>query len=222
MLTECPQLRIHRIILDSTYWLNLNENQVLIHLMKNDTSGNNKRRGHAFRLTSFKLWQQGEMTLSERKDVITAIESILYPLKNSVEKHIKDGDAEALGKRINFTVDELKRISDDLYKLGSIKAADFIREYSNYIVTFARLALEGRKVPWNSNIIERLMGEISKRAKHKWMRWTTRGLEAIMKIILTRYSCERIYETFKGNMMKNENLNYIKCEVNVIPVRGEL
>jgi hypothetical protein len=177
---------------------------------------------HAFRLTGFKLWQDGEMTLYERKELIKTIEFILFPLKNSVEKHINDGNVDALGERINFTVDELKRISEDLYKSGCVKAADFIREYSNFIVTFARLAIEGRKVPWNSNIIERLMGEISKRAKHKWMRWTTRGLEAIMRIILTRYSCERIYETFKGNMMKNENLNYIKCEVNVIPVRGEL
>jgi hypothetical protein len=177
---------------------------------------------HAFRVTSFKLWQDGEMPLEDRKAIIARIESILYPLKNSVEKHIKDGNVEALGRRINFTVDELKKIAEELWKLGCSRAADFIRDYSNYIVTFARLALEGKNIPWNSNIIERLMAEISKRAKHKWMRWTTKGLEAIMRIILTRYSCERIYETFKAKMMKLENINFIKCEVNVTHVRGEL
>jgi transposase-like protein len=114
------------------------------------------------------------------------------------------------------TVDGLKRISEDLYKSGCVKAVDFNRKYSNFIVTFARLVIEGRKVPWNTNIIERLMGEISKRAKHKWMMWTTRGLEAIMRIILTRYSCERIHETFKRNIMRNNNLNYIKYKVNII------
>ena len=30
---------------------------------------------------------------------------------------------------------------------------------ANTIVTFAVLAVKGRNVPWNSNLIERLMGE---------------------------------------------------------------
>jgi hypothetical protein len=37
----------------------------------------------------------------------------------------------------------------------------FIKEYSNSMVVFAKLALKGIRVPWNSNIIERLMGEIA-------------------------------------------------------------
>lgn len=167
-------------------------------------------------------WEESARYLDEHDALDEKIESILYPLKNSVEKHIKDGNVEALGRRIDFTVDELKKIAEEVWKLGCPRAAAFIREYSNCIVTFARLALEGRKIPWNSNIIERLMAEISKRAKHKWMRWTTRGLEAILRIILTRYSCERIYETFKEKMMKLQNLIFIGCEVNVIPVRGGL
>jgi len=34
------------------------------------------------------------------------------------------------------------------------------------------------------------MGEISKRTKHKWMRWTTKGLETILNLILERYVSE--------------------------------
>jgi len=37
-------------------------------------------------------------------------------------------------------------------------------------VTFAMLALKEKDIPWTSNIIEQLMGEISKRCKHKWMK----------------------------------------------------
>jgi len=42
------------------------------------------------------------------------------------------------------------------------------------MVTFAKVALEiGISIPYTSNAIERLMGEISKRCKHKWMHWST-------------------------------------------------
>ena len=81
-------------------------------------------------------------------------------------------------------------------------------------MTFARLAVEGVKVPWNSNIVERLMGEISKRCKHKWMRWTTKGLEAILNIILVRYTSEERYQRFKQEITKAENLRVIYGDLN--------
>lgn len=177
---------------------------------------------HTFRIAGFKLWEDKEMNLPERKATVKRVEAILYPLKNSVSKHLNDGDMGALEKRINNTVDDLKKIAKELANLGCSKTAKFIRYYSNYVVTFAKLALEGRKVPWNSNIIERLMGEISKRCKHKWMKWTTKGLEAILRFILTRYTNEKIYENFKNKIMKNDNLKFISCEIKIGGVGGKL
>ena len=172
--------------------------------------------------TSFKLWQDREMTLEDRKGIIRTLETLLFSLKNSVEKHRKDGDLDALKGRINSTVDELKKLANELLKFGCSKAASFIRDYSNTIVTFAVLAFKGRKVPWNSNLIERLMGEISKRTKHKWMRWTTKGLETIiLNLILTRYVSEESYLVFKHRMMKSDNLRFIKGEVEIISAGGE-
>ena len=113
---------------------------------------------HVIRDTGFKLWQDGKMTLDDRKKIIRRLESALYSLKNSAVKHEKDGDLDALKRRINYTVDELKDQAEELLKLGCFKAASFIRDYSNTIVTFAILAVKGRKVPWNSNLIERLIG----------------------------------------------------------------
>ena len=46
---------------------------------------------HALRDTSFKLWQDEEMTLEDRKGIIRRLESALFALKNSVVKHRKDG-----------------------------------------------------------------------------------------------------------------------------------
>jgi len=76
--------------------------------------------------------------------------------------------------------------------------------------------------PGNSNIIERLIGEVSKRCKHRWMRWTTKGLEAIQNIILVRYTSKVKYEKFKQKITMNENLPFINGEVRIISVRGEL
>lgn len=177
---------------------------------------------HIFRATGYKLWQDAELSLKDRKAVVRELEAILYTLKNSVEKHLKDKDVEALKRRINLTVDALKALAKRLLKLGCSKAAEFIRQCSNTAVTFARLAVEGVKVPWNSNIIERLMGEISKRCKHKWMRWTTKGLEAILNIILIRYTSEEKYERFKQDVTKAENLRFINGEVKIISAGGEL
>jgi len=64
------------------------------------------------------------------------------------------------------------------------------------------------------------MGEISKRTKHKWMRWTTKGLETILNLILTRYVSEESYLVFKHTMMKSDNLRFIKGEVEIISAGG--
>ena len=65
------------------------------------------------------------------------------------------------------------------------------------------------------------MGEIAKRTKHKWMRWTTKDLETILNLILMRYVSEESYEVFKSRMMKSDNLRFIKGEVEIISAGGE-
>jgi len=175
---------------------------------------------HIFRGTGFRLWQDAELSLKDRKAVVSELEATLYPLKNSVEKHVEDGNMDALKDRIDSTVDTLKKLAVRLKNLGCAKAAEFIRRVSNTAVTFAKMAVEGRCVPWNSNIIERLMGEISKRCKHKWMRWTTKGQEAILNIILMRYTSEERYQRFKAQITKAENLKFIYAEVKIIPAGG--
>jgi hypothetical protein len=176
---------------------------------------------HAARIAGFKLWEDKIMSLEERNRIVSKLEGVLYTLKNSVEKHLIDKNTDDLKKRINMTVDDLKKMSKELWKLGCRKTAKFIKEYSNSMVVFAKFAMNGIRVPWNSNIIERLMGEISKRTKHKWMKWTTKGLETILNIILVRYCSEENYEEFKNRITMSENLIFIMAEVKICSIRGE-
>lgn len=170
---------------------------------------------HMPRATGYKLWKDSMLSLEDRKKIIDDLKVIQHTLKNSVKKHVIDGDLNALRRRIDITVDAFKKIADDLQEVGCSKAADFINKFSNHCVTFARLAIDGREIPWNSNVVERSMGEVSKRCKHKWMRWTTDGQEAILNIILIRYTSKEKYDKFKKRITSHDNLKYINYEINI-------
>ena len=67
---------------------------------------------------------------------------------------------------------------------------------SDKVTVFATLALQGIWVPWNSNVAERLMGEVSKRGKHKWMSWTSRGSQALLTLLVVRTVEPDTHESF--------------------------
>jgi hypothetical protein len=155
---------------------------------------------HFIRDIGYQLWKDNILNLDTRKDMKKHAEKIIYKLKNQIKKYAKS--KETLKSKINEAVDKLKEFSEYLYEIGCVKTAKFVKKHSNHIVTFAILTLEGKNIPWNSNIIERLMGEIQKRCKHKWMRWTTQGQESILNLILTRYINPKDYTEFKNEKQK--------------------
>lgn len=82
---------------------------------------------HAFRDTSYKLWQDGELALDDRKGIINRLKAILFSLSNAVvAQSVSTG--EPLKQRIDETVDALKNLAGELWALGCRKAASFIRE----------------------------------------------------------------------------------------------
>lgn len=125
------------------------------------------------------------------------LEEVLEVLRNSVNRHLADGDFERLNWRINWTLSELEKLSRELLESGLLVVARFIKNAGNYMVTFARLAMKGISIPFTNNLIERLMGEIAKRVKHKWMHWSTRGLENLLNILLARYCNRGFYGEMK-------------------------
>jgi len=68
------------------------------------------------------------------------------------------------------------------------------------IVTFAEHAVEGSRKPWTSNPVERLMGEVSKRCKNQWMRWTAEGFpKRHSNLWLVKHADPEYYQAFLTN-----------------------
>jgi len=158
---------------------------------------------HAIKYLLFTLWREG-MSREEREEAAKTIKQPLFTLVNSTKKHLKDGDEERLQARISWTLRELHATAQKLRGRGYSKAAAFITKHARFMVTFAELALEGVRIPYTTNRIERLMGEISKRCKHKWMHWSTSGLKNILTLVLVQYTNEALYENFKNAYIHNE------------------
>jgi hypothetical protein len=122
--------------------------------------------------------------------------------------------------RIDETIETLQQLATNLHAIECPTAAEYLRECSNRAVTFAKLALEDVHVPWSSNRIEQLMGEIAKRCKHQWMRWTSRGQEAILRLLLTRYMTDDRYQQFRATVTHRADQSYISTEVEERRARG--
>ena len=144
----------------------------------------------------FYLWNAG-LPKEQRKEISGKLIGVLEVLRNSVSKHLVDKDFERLKWRISWTLSELNKLSSMLLLDGLDVVARFIRNAANYLVTFARLAMKEVCVPITNNLIERLMGEVAKRIKHKWIHWSTRGLENLLNILLARYCNKRVYGEMK-------------------------
>ena len=152
----------------------------------------------------FYLWSAG-LSKVERRDISSRVESVLWTLQRSVEKHIASGDVATLRWRVDWALLELKKISSELLAVGLMSVSRFICNSANFMVTFARLAMKGVSVPFSNNLVERLMGEIAKRVKHKWMHWSERGLENLLNILLARYCNKRTFKEMKEKYLSPSN-----------------
>lgn len=158
---------------------------------------------HAVKRLGFILWR-GRMSLEERRMALEAMKAPLYTLVNSAEKHLEDGDMGRLRWRIDWTLRMLHDAALGLKSRGYGKAGEYLEKHAGLLVTFAELALEGVEVPYTSNRVERLMGEVAKRCKNRWMHWGTDGLRSILIFVLVRYTDEEVYERFKKAYIHNE------------------
>ena len=159
---------------------------------------------HSLTDTRFYLWSAG-LPKGQRDSIAERLEVILEILHNSVKKHLADKDFERLRWRIEWTLSELDKLGGELLRDGLDTVARFIRNAANYLVTFGRLAMKGICIPITNNLIERLMGEIAKRIKHKWMHWSTKGLENLLNILLARYCNKRVYDEMKEKYLNTNN-----------------
>ena len=73
--------------------------------------------------------------------------------------------------------------------------------------------LEGISIPWHNNRMERKMGEIAKRMKNKWMKWSERGAENLGNLLMKMRFERASYESFIIEIMKLDK--NIRWEVNL-------
>jgi hypothetical protein len=129
-------------------------------------------------------WEGGLKSDPERAAIVRTVRGLLAHRRNSVAFHLPRGETEAVAHRIQQTTQEFRRLGTRLGNDGYGRTARMLHRLSDQVTTFASLALQGITVPWNSNVVERLMGTVSKRAKHKWMSWTTRGSHGLLTLVI--------------------------------------
>ena len=160
---------------------------------------------HAVREAGNHLWRTG-LPNDKRRCILSRLVSILRVLRFSVRKHLLDEDYGRLRWRIGWTLTELRKLASELTDAGLEGVGKYIRQSANYLVTYARLAVKGERIPYTNNLIERLMGEIAKRVKNRWMHWSTVGLENMLNILLVRYCDKSLYSSLKENFYKIEEV----------------
>jgi len=156
-----------------------------------------------------------------RRSFLEVIDEVFH-LKNSVAKHRPAEEFAAIRSRIARTRERLEKTAWQLEQFGSAKAAGYLRRWLPSIVTFAEHAVEGFEVPWTSNPVERLMGEVSKRCKNQWMRWTAEGLEAILQLRLVKYADPEYYQAFLDELLQRSTKTAINCDLSIESTSGKV
>jgi len=170
---------------------------------------------HVPRTLGFELWRDGVKDLMERRGLVHTAVGLVTHLKNSLGNHLPRGENDAIVHRINQTRKEFRRLSTILLNDGKRKAASFLRRISNAVTTFAHLALQGITIPWHNNVVERLMGEVSKRCKHKWMSWTSHGAQALLTLIIVRTVEPETHDAFWNRKLFGDAANLPNLGVSV-------
>ena len=177
---------------------------------------------HVGRTLGYNLWDDGVFSLERRTEIVTEVIDEVFHLKNSVAKHRPEEEFAAIRERIARTTKRIEKTAWQLSQYGSRKAAGYLRRWLPSIVTFAEQALEGFEVPWTSNPVERAMGEVAKRCKNQWMRWTEAGLEALLQLRLVKYANPDYYRAFFDELLTRSTKTTMSCDLTVEATRGKV
>jgi galactose-1-phosphate uridylyltransferase len=159
---------------------------------------------HVWREVNYKLWEH-EVDLETRKRYVREVKGILLRLKNSLDKLSKE-KIEEVEKALNEFVKEME-------SKGYWRVVRFFKKHMKSILLFAYKRLEGISIPWHNNWMERLMGEIAKRMKNKWMSWSARGAKNLLNLLLRRYAEKEKYESFIAKLIGKNYKVEVKFQV---------
>ncbi|MEM2964704.1 MAG: hypothetical protein QXE22_04555, partial [Candidatus Bathyarchaeia archaeon] len=114
-------------------------------------------------IVRFKTWKVKNHITGE------TITPILYILQAPRRKYTRQVNAEC--------AELTSKLAATLKRQGYREASRFITRNSRLPVTSDELALKVICIPYTTNRIERLMGEIAKGCKHQWAHWSQKGLK---------------------------------------------
>ncbi len=177
---------------------------------------------HVGRTLDYNLWDDGVFSLEQRNEIVSEVIDEVFHLKNSVAKHRPEEEFEAIRERIARTTERIEKTAWQLEQYGSENAAGYLRRWLPSVVTFAETAIEGFEVPWTSNPVERLMGEVSKRCKNQWMRWTEEGLEALLQLRLVKYADPDHYQAFLDELLQRSTKTAMNCDLSIESTGGKV
>ncbi|ELY62305.1 ISH6 family transposase, partial [Natronococcus jeotgali] len=170
---------------------------------------------HVGRTLYYNLWDDAVFSLDQRREIVSEVVGEVFHLKNSVVTHRPEEEFAAIRERIARTTERIEKTAWQLSQYGSRKAAGYLRRWLPSILTFAEKAIEGVEVPWTSNPVERAMGEVAKRCKNQWMRWTAEGLEALLQLRLVKYADPDHYRTFFDELLNRSTKTAISCDLSI-------
>lgn len=176
---------------------------------------------HAPRSLLHKLWEDDQLPLKDRKAYANEVCGDVLYLKNSVALHRPAEEWDAIRRRIASTKMRLERTARHLELDGCRESASFVRKWNPALVRFAEAAIDGRRVPWTSNAVERAMGEVSKRCKNRWMRWTRRGIEALLTLTFTNIMYPDLYADFARTKIGTDATTHLAIEVETGTTRDQ-
>jgi len=160
---------------------------------------------HTWREVNYKLWQHG-VELETRKKYVSKVKGILLRLKNSLGK-------PDLKERIRKAEKALNEFIEEMDSKRYWRVSRFFKRHMKSILLFAYKKLEGISIPWHNNWMERLMGEIAKRMKNRWMSWSVRGAKNLLNLLLRRYAERERYESFIAKLVGKSYMVEVKFQV---------
>jgi len=160
---------------------------------------------HVWREVNYKLWEH-KVDLETRKRYVNEVKGILLRLKNAL-------DNSDLRSRIERAEKTLNEFAEEMESKGYWRVSRFFKRHMKGILLFAYKKLEGIAIPWHNNWMERLMGEIAKRMKNKWMSWSARGARNLLNLLLRRYVERERYESFIRELIGKGYMVEVKFQV---------
>jgi len=127
------------------------------------------------------------MSKEEREIIVSQLRKLTIALPFE-ERAAADEDKEEIGERLSDVKAALDEMVAYLKSKGYFKASGYLHRAGEKLFTYVELWLgSGIQMGKTTNIMERTMREVARRAKRIGANWGDLGLLAILKFLLNRY-----------------------------------